>query len=381
MNAVPEVRNRRRILFVKHGSFSHVNERVGALLRERFPECDLLVLEVVRDILRASPFLAFRLWLRAFLGNIAMVLRRQGSPWDFVFRDPLAWRLISQWIIVNANPSTDAFIFQTQSIFDASHPDIPFFIYTDHTREAHWRHPGRGAPAPASDEWKLLEAGLYRKATTVFTLSRFCARSVVEDYGVPEDRVLNVSTGLNMAIPAIEILKTPKDPIILFVGAEWGIKGGDKLAKAYKKVRCELPESQLWLVGATPAEVLPGMKVFGKLPLTELDALFRKASLVCIPSRVERASMLALDAAAYGIPVIITPHGAGSERVRNGVSGVLVDPIDTEAFAGAIIELLRNPERARMMGEAGRKMVEEEFTWEAVGGKIDSRIRSLIRRR
>ena len=123
------------------------------------------------------------------------------------------------------------------------------------------------------------------------------------------------------------------------------------------------------------------MKVFGKLPLTELDALFRKASLVCIPSRVERASMLALDAAAYGIPVIITPHGAGSERVRNGVCGVLVDPIDTEAFAGAIIELLRNPERARMMGEAGRKMVEEEFTWEAVGGKIDSRIRSLIRRR
>ena len=67
--------------------------------------------------------------------------------------------------------------------------------------------------------------------------------------------------------------------------------------------------------------------------------------------------------------------------MRNGVSGVLVDPIDTEAFAGAIIELLRNPERARMMGEAGRKMVEEEFTWEAVGGKIDSRIRSLIRRR
>jgi phosphatidylinositol alpha-1,6-mannosyltransferase len=89
--------------------------------------------------------------------------------------------------------------------------------------------------------------------------------------------------------------------------------------------------------------------------------------------------MLALDAAAYALPVITTPHGAGSERVRDGVTGLLVDPADTEAFADAIIALLRNPDRARGMGEAGRRMVSGEFTWEAVGGKIAARIRSLLR--
>lgn len=88
--------------------------------------------------------------------------------------------------------------------------------------------------------------------------------------------------------------------------------------------------------------------------------------------------MLALDAAAYGLPVITTPFGAGSERVRDGVTGLLVDPRDTEEFASAIVSLLEDPQRMADMGKAGRRMVEKEFTWDAVGGKIATRIRALL---
>jgi glycosyltransferase involved in cell wall biosynthesis len=370
---------RKKILIVKYGSFSHVNGKVEAMLREKFPEHDPVVIDVVLDILSGYPLGSLYLRIKAALPRLGSILCGKHSPWDFVFAEPMAWKLISRWILRRVTPENTAFIFQTQSIFDASHPEVPFFIYTDHTREAHKRQPGGGSPSSASREWKRLESSLYGKAATVFTLSRFCARSVIEDYGVPESRVLTVSTGINMELPSFEVPDVPKEPVILFVGAEWGIKGGCELAMAYKKVRRELPESQLWLVGARPPEVIPGMRVFGRVKLGELDRLFRKATLVCVPSRVERASMLALDAAAYALPVITTPHGAGSERVRDGVTGLLVDPADTEAFADAIIALLRNPDRARGMGEAGRRMVSGEFTWEAVGGKIAARIRSLLR--
>jgi glycosyltransferase involved in cell wall biosynthesis len=367
-----------RIILVKYGSFSHVNAKVERALREQFPGYDLEVVDAARDILASFPLQS--LWLRfnASVKRLVPFLRGRHSPWDFVFQEPQAWELISSWILRNVDPAEVAFIVQTQSMFDASHPGIPFFIYTDHTREAHKRQPEGGSPAPASPEWIELETALYRKATTVFTLSRFCAESVVLDYGVPEERVLTVSTGINMDLPLLEESATTPEPVILFVGGEWGIKGGEELAAAFKLVRRKMPSAELWVVGAQPPVIQEGMRVFGRVKLGELDLLFRKAAVVCVPSRVERASMLALDAAAYGLPVITTPFGAGAERVRAGVTGLLVDPRNTEEFASAIVALLQDQDRSRVMGSAGRTMVEKEFTWDAVGGKIADRIRSRV---
>jgi glycosyltransferase involved in cell wall biosynthesis len=368
----------RGIVFVKYGSFSHVNAKVERVLRERFPGYDLEVVDAARDILASFPLQSLWLRLKASVKRLAAFIRGRHSPWDFVFQEPKAWELISSWILRNVDPAEVAFIFQTQSMFDASHPGIPFFIYTDHTREAHKRQPGGGSPAPASIKWRGLEAALYRKATTVFTLSRFCAKSVVEDYGIPEERVLTVSTGINMDLPLLEESGSTPEPVILFVGAEWGIKGGEELAAAFKLVRQKMPSAELWVIGAQPPVIQEGMRVFGRVRLGELDRLFRKAAVVCVPSRVERASMLALDAAAYGLPVITTPFGAGAERVRDGVTGLLVDPRSAEEFAAAIVSLLEDPQRMADMGKAGRRMVEKEFTWDAVGGKIEDRIRSLL---
>ena len=370
--------DKRRILFVKYGSFSHVNAKMERVLRERFPECELEVVDAARDILASFPFQSLWLRLKASMKRLVPFIRGRHSPWDFVFQEPKAWELISSWILRNVDPAELAFIVQTQSMFDASHPGIPFFIYTDHTREAHKRQPGGGSPAPASPEWIRLEAALYPKAATVFTLSRFCAESVVLDYGVPEERVLTVSTGINMDLPILDEASPQREPVVLFVAAEWGIKGGEELAAAFKQVRQKMPSAELWVVGAQPPVIQEGMRVFGRVKLGDLDRLFRKAAVVCVPSRVERASMLALDAAAYGLPVITTPFGAGAERVRDGVTGRLVDPRDTEEFASAIVALLQDQDRARVMGSAGRTMVEKEFTWDAVGGKIADRIRSRV---
>jgi glycosyltransferase involved in cell wall biosynthesis len=57
---------------------------------------------------------------------------------------------------------------------------------------------------------------------------------------------------------------------------------------------------------------------------------------------------------------------------------LLADPADTDSFAAVITALLADSARSSAMGFAGRKMVEEEFTWDTVGGKIAARIRSLL---
>lgn len=367
----------RDIVFVKYGSFSHVNAKVADLLREQFPEHRLVVLDVAKDILPNYPVKSLFLRLLGFALNPVTFIRGRHSQWDFVFRFVATWGLVSGWIARHIRPENTAFVFQTQSVFDASHPKIPFFIYTDHTHRAHGRQPGGGSPAKVGNGWVEREQALYRRADAVFTLSRFCAESVIEDYGVAKEKVVVASTGINIALPA-EISRPAADrPVILFVGGEWRIKGGPELVAAFRAVKEKIPACELWLVGSRPQELPDGVKALGRVTPGELSELFQKVTLLCVPSKIERASMVALDAAAYGLPVITTPHGAGSERIRDGVTGFLVDPRDTGAFSAAILRVLDDPTLAASLGMAGRKMVEEEFTWEAVGAKIGGRIRSV----
>ncbi len=365
------------IVFVKYGSFSHVNAKMAELLREQFPEHRLVVLDVAKDILPDYGVESLFLRLLGFALNPVTFIRGRHSQWDFVFRFVATWRLVSQWIARHLRPKNTAFVFQTQSVFDASHQESPFFIYTDHTHRAHGRQPGGGSPAKVRSDWVEREQALYRRADTVFTLSRFCAESVIEDYGVAREKVLVASTGINIALPT-EIFRSGADrPVILFVGGEWKVKGGPELLAAFRAVKEKNPACELWLVGSRPQELPDGVKALGRVTQGQLAELFRKATLLCVPSRIERASMVALDAAAYGLPVITTPHGAGAERIRDGVTGLLVDPSDTISFSLAILRLLGDPALAVAMGREGRKMVEEEFTWQAVGARIGGRIKSI----
>jgi glycosyltransferase involved in cell wall biosynthesis len=60
-------------------------------------------------------------------------------------------------------------------------------------------------------------------------------------------------------------------------------------------------------------------------------------------------------------PVVTTTWGAPPEVVQDGVTGYVVNPLDTTAFADRLLGLLTAPERARQMGEAGHQRVLERF--------------------
>lgn len=368
----------RKILFVKYGSFSHVNAPVADVLAREFPEYPLTQIDAARDILATYRWRSLLLRLAANGRAPVAFFRGRHSPWDFVFRDPAAWDLVARWMRRHVDAESTAFIFQTQSMFDAARPPIPFFVYTDHTREAHRRQGAGGAPAPASRAWIERERALYRRADTVFTLSDFCRRSVVEDYDVATDKVMTVSTGINMRLPEGPLDAGVRRPVILFVGGEWQVKGGPHLVEAFRSVRREIPDAELWLVGSQPARLEPGMKAHGRVDRGTLDRLYREAALLCVPSILDRASMVALDAAAYGLPVVTNPFGAGAERVVDGVTGCVVDPRDPAALSTVLVRLLRDPALRRSLGSAGRDRIEKEFTWDAVGAKIADRIRSVL---
>ena len=82
--------------------------------------------------------------------------------------------------------------------------------------------------------------------------------------------------------------------------------------------------------------------------------------------------MSLLQAAACRIPVIGTNVGGIPEIVRNRTNGYLIPPKSPQAIADAVIDLLQDAGRARLMGEAGREFVESKYSIAAmVAGNLD----------
>jgi phosphatidyl-myo-inositol dimannoside synthase len=77
-----------------------------------------------------------------------------------------------------------------------------------------------------------------------------------------------------------------------------------------------------------------------------------------------------IEAAASGIPVVAGDSGGVRTAVRDGETGVIIDPLNPRAVAAVIDRMLCDPERRAAMGRAGRRAAEEYFNWERVAREV-----------
>jgi glycosyltransferase involved in cell wall biosynthesis len=85
-----------------------------------------------------------------------------------------------------------------------------------------------------------------------------------------------------------------------------------------------------------------------------------------------------LEAMACALPCVATDVGGNRELVADGVSGYLVPAGDPETAARRILMLLREPHRARQMGQTGRRIVETGFSVEAMIQKLSDLYEDLL---
>ena len=97
----------------------------------------------------------------------------------------------------------------------------------------------------------------------------------------------------------------------------------------------------------------------------ELARLYGEAEVAVVPSLYEGFSLPAIEAMSCGVAVVATTGGALPEVVgTSGETGLLVTPDDPDALAGAIRQLLDDPELRARLGAAGRERVINRFTWQ-----------------
>lgn len=115
------------------------------------------------------------------------------------------------------------------------------------------------------------------------------------------------------------------------------------------------------------------VRLIPALAQRELGAIMNCFDALAIPSRTtpqwkEQFGRVIIEAHACGLPVIGSDSGAIPAVVGDG--GLIVPEGDVGALAGAIAQLYANPQRARALAEAGRRQVEQHYTWESVARQM-----------
>jgi alpha-1,3-rhamnosyl/mannosyltransferase len=214
-----------------------------------------------------------------------------------------------------------------------------------------------------------------RRAARVVTHSEATRQAVVEQLGVPADRVvtahLGVSAGFGPTDPAQRLARLGiEGRYLLSVGALEPRKNLPTTVRAYERVVAAAPDVRLVVVGPrgwrnrefdSLAARSPGVKVTGYLPDGDLAALYSGAACFVYPSLGEGFGLPVLEAMACGAPIVASNRTSLPEVV--GDAGLLTDAEDEEEVSDAILRILTSEELSAELSERARRRA-AEFTWE-----------------
>jgi len=87
-----------------------------------------------------------------------------------------------------------------------------------------------------------------------------------------------------------------------------------------------------------------------------------------------------MEASASGLPVVATAVGEVPQIVTDGETGRLVKPKDADGLAKRIEAIINNPLLGKKMGEAGRRRMEQKYSWEIICEKLEKAYQEVIDR-
>ena len=222
----------------------------------------------------------------------------------------------------------------------------------------------------------------------IVTYSEFMRNNIASWYGVNRDKIAVIPNGVDLKkfceYTSERFLEG--DPAILYLGALLNFKSPDLLIHAIAKLRSELPNMKLHLVGPgdkTPLELLAKKKdvekhvVFHRYVGSGTVPRYYKSADFCVfPSRRDSFGITLLEAMASGTPVIASNRGGTPEIISSGENGVLFAPEDADALPKAILALSQDSDLRKRISHNALKTV-TKYSWENIADKYVSLYKCL----
>jgi len=233
-----------------------------------------------------------------------------------------------------------------------------------------------------------------RRAAQVIVISRFTGGMVTAVHGVPPARIRIIHPAVDPALLALASsaggAAPPRNggPLTLLtvarLSAQERYKGLDTVIGALPEVARAAGPVRYVIVGGGDDEprlralarergVADAVTFVGHTDAAGLAARYRESDIFVMPSLCEQRpdgwagegfGIVYIEAAAFARPVVAGQGGGAPEAVQDGVTGLVVDGRSAEAVAGALVRLSQDRTLRARMGEAGRRWVQAQFTYD-----------------
>jgi glycosyltransferase involved in cell wall biosynthesis len=233
---------------------------------------------------------------------------------------------------------------------------------------------------------RFLQRRAFQLAHVVHANSERVKKFLISD-GVPAKKITVIYNGLDLARvtttpgfnreESLALLGLPRAGrrfVTIVANLRSDVKDHQMFLRAARRVRDEVPDAAFVLAGE--GELVGPMRALAaQLDLSEdvfftgrcehLAELLAVSDVCALSSKSEGFSNAILEYMGASRVVVVTDVGGASEAVSEGETGYLVTSGNDEAMAARIVSLLRDPSRAREMGERARHVLEERFSSQA----------------
>jgi glycosyltransferase involved in cell wall biosynthesis len=233
-----------------------------------------------------------------------------------------------------------------------------------------------------------MQTKVARQLRHIITVSECSKRDICQAFGVASERVHVIRNGVDCQefAPQPHINREPRH-LITTASADQPLKGTQHLIPAFARLREEFPDLHLTFIGkpkpqGATAALIEQYRVGDYITFLhgvsskDMVNLYARASVAIVPSEYEGFGLPAAEAMACGVPVVSTNGGALPEVV--GDAGVIVPKADPAAMATAVAQLLNDQAGADHLGAAGRRRVQQAFSWSDVAGELTRYYRGVI---
>jgi glycosyltransferase involved in cell wall biosynthesis len=263
------------------------------------------------------------------------------------------------------------------SITAAHQKDIPFIMTPlHHPRWGGWLH--------------RLYHRLYRQSDALIALTEMEKRTLTS-LGVAEERIFVTGIGPILAESSDgsrfrRMVNLGDCPIILFLGQKYVYKGVDTLLQAAKLVWQSQPETYFAFLGPRTSYSRQLFAAINDPRIIEMDTIdlqtktdaIAACQVLCLPSSQESFGGVYTEAWSMGKPVVGCNIPAVAEIIRDGQNGYLTSKSPAE-IADRLITLLKDPDLASKMGQAGRILVESRFTWKQIADQTETIYKKVLK--
>ncbi|MFC4809894.1 1,4-alpha-glucan branching protein domain-containing protein [Paenibacillus sp. GCM10023250] len=242
-------------------------------------------------------------------------------------------------------------------------------------------------------EWELCY-----EAWRVIVCSQAMERELRELFAVPADKLDVIPNGVEPALSQAAddgaadraALALPHEKIVFFVGRLVREKGVHVLLESAPEVLAACPEAKFVIAGKGPmlvelraraAELGIGDKVHfaGFIDDAARSRLLRAAYAAAFPSLYEPFGIVALEAMAARVPVVVSGTGGLAEIVADGEDGYTALPGDAHSLASRLILLLRDERSAAAMAERALRKTASVYGWGGIAERTASVYRRVLR--